>query len=377
MATLYVHIPFRTAPRLYDEATTVIEGRVSSSYVESVSMEIAYLESRYGTAEPIESIYFGGGRPSLLTADDLRILRDRMNASFDIENAREVTLELNPLDATPSYLQALQTLGINRVSLETLSFQPDDLRTMQTPHGLEDIERAWEALEAAGFRHVSMDLAFGWDGQDELHWKANLERAVRLEVPHLSLVEWTGGEVLPPASEAFVADQYEFAMDYLSDRGYEQYEISHFALPGARSVHNERNWDHSNSLGVGAGAHSFWWDELPAFRWHNVGNRSRYEALLDQRHLPIAERRALDLPELALEYVLLQLRTGDGIDLDYLRSQYDLDLMAERSETITQLLEADYVERSDTHRICLTDRGRLVADAVAKRLLPPDHASSN
>lgn len=370
VATLYVHIPFRPGPRLYDDAMTAIDGQVPGSYVHAVAREVTYLAQQYLATDPISSIHVGGGRASLLNPDDWQVLFDRLSDSVPLDDLREVTLELHPLDATPPAVRVLEDIGITRISLEVLSFRADDLQTLQAPHAPDDIEDALDVLARSTIDDLSVDLMFGWQGQDLSHWEATLERVAQLKAGHVSLIEWTDDTVIPIASNDTVAEQYEVASSHLRKHGYDRYEISHFARPGHRSIHNERNLNHSNALGVGAGAHSFWWDELPAIRWYSVDNRARYEALLKQRHLPIAERRSLDLLDLANEYVLLRLRTSDGLDPTVLHDRYDLDLWAHRQEALEQLIAAGHVETHGSGRLRLTDRGVLLADAVTRRLLP-------
>jgi oxygen-independent coproporphyrinogen-3 oxidase len=367
VAGLYIHVPFRATPCLYDDSPVVLARPPHRAYLQAVQREIAHYADRY--REPIRTVYIGGGRPSLLDLATLRTLLTASRDHFEIPSLEECTLELNPADADPAFLRGLRALGVDRLSLDVMSFYADDLATLQAPHTAEQAHAAPKALRDTGFQRFSVDLLFGWARQDPLHWKANLQKAARLGVPHLAISECTG-EQLTEASEDRRADQYRFAMDFLPDHGYEHYEISHFARPGCRGLHNQRHWDQTNYLGVGPSAHSFWWDGLPAHRWANVRNLARYEALLNQHQPPTAHHVPLDLPALANEYVLLRLRTRDGLDLGTLHDRYGVDLDAEHADTLARLMDEGYLELVTDRRVRLTQRGMLYCDAVTQKLLP-------
>jgi len=367
VAGLYIHIPFRTTPCLYDDSPIVLARPPFASTLHAIQQELRDLAGRF--VEPIRTIYLGGGRPSLLDADALRTLLSTIHEHFDAAALEEVTLELNPADADADFLRTVRQMGVDRLSVEVMSFFADDLAALQAPHTAEQAEAALDAIQHAGFERFSVDLLFGWAALDPIHWKANLQKAIRLGAPHLAIMECTGDQ-LAETTDTIRTEQYQFAMDFLPDEGFEHYEISHFARPGQRGIHNARHWDHSNYLGVGPSAHSFWWDDLPAHRWSNVGNLPRYEALLRQRKRPIAQQTPLDLPALADEYVMLRLRTADGLDLDTLDTRYGVDLPGQKADTLAQLDAAGYLAFDTDRRIRLTPQGRLLCDAVTQKLLP-------
>jgi oxygen-independent coproporphyrinogen-3 oxidase len=197
---------------------------------------------------------------------------------------------------------------------------------------------------------------------------------VELRVPHLTLLEVPSPSNTEDTQEA-LADRLEFAMTFLQSEGYEQYELTHFAQPGHRSVHQEHYYAHGNQLGVGPSAESFWWTDRDRSavgrRWTNVSDVARYADLLRQRYPPVAYRQTLDRRALAREYVLLHLRTDVGLDLAHLQEQYDLDLHAVKRVEIDSLRDHGLLTvENDTLR--LTNRGRLLADGIAERLLSFD-----
>ncbi len=368
MAGLYLHIPFRTQPRAYDDAAYVTDASQQQAFVRAAEKELRSIGQTYAEAS-IRTLYLGGGRPSLLPPRLLNRLLGAVQEAFDRLDLEEATLEANPADCTPDALARWRDAGIDRLSLAGLAFHPDDLDALGAPHTSDDAACCIEAARSAGFDTLSLDLAFGWPEQPELHWKASLERAAQLDLPHLALMELTP----PDAPESVLdasAERYRFAVDYLADQGYNHYEVAHFARPGHRGRHNQRHWDHSNYLGVGPSAHSFWWTDDGATRWANVANLRRYIALLDQHHAPIAAKDTLSDLELAREYVMLRLRTADGLDLGTLQARYGTNLRAHKADALDRLRAGGYLDCPTPSRIRLTEDGLRHSDAITARLLP-------
>lgn len=382
MAGLYLHIPFCARRCVYCDFYFVTTARSHASFVAAMRAEIAHYGSEFGALEPVETVYLGGGTPSRLHPDDVGILLDTVREHFDARAVSEITLELNPDDASPDYLRAVRGHGVDRLSIGIQSFQASDLEFLNRNHSEAQAREVVPMAREAGFENFSVDLIFGLPEQPEEYWAANLERAVRLEVPHLSTYALTVEErtvlhnriergLVSAPDEDVLAERYAFTMDYLRSLGYEHYEISSFARPGFRSVHNSRYWDHHNYLGFGPSAHSFWWRGLPAQRWANVRNLRSWEALLSDRQLPVDFRESLSLDDLADEYLMLALRTADGVDLDRLEERYGTDLLLDRIDDIAWLESEGLIHPVRNRRLRLTDRGFAVADAVTARLLPP------
>ena len=233
--------------------------------------ELAHYAAEYGPCEPVETIYFGGGTPSLLSAAALGDVLNAVHRAFPTADVRETTLEMNPEEADPDYLRALRSLGFDRLSIGVQSFYEADLTFLNRSHTPEQAVQAIERAQQAGFDNMSVDLIFGIPDQPDEYWCANVQKLSRLGVPHLSTYGLTIEERTPlrkmvmqgrvtPAPDEEYADRFLFAMDFLRGEGYEHYEISSFALSGRRSRHNEAYWRHANYLGFGPSAHSFWWD---------------------------------------------------------------------------------------------------------------------
>jgi oxygen-independent coproporphyrinogen-3 oxidase len=381
IAGLYLHIPFCTQRCTYCDFYFVTTSRDFSSFVNAMLVEIEAYGREYGEREPLETLYLGGGTPSLLPIDDVARLMEGVARHFDLSEVEEVTFEVNPENATLDYLTGLRSLGVTRLSLGVQSFFDEDLRFMNRVHGAAEAERAIDTIRRVGFETFSVDLIFGLPDQPAEHWMANLEKAARMDAPHLSTYGLTIEERTPlanqvargtvqPASEETTRERFLDTMDYLRHHGYEHYEVSSFAQPGARSRHNQLYWRHGNYLGLGPSAHSFWRQTRSlAGRWSNVRNLRRYQALLEQGQRPLEWEETLGADDLADEYVLLRLRLlEDGLDLDVLDEQYGVDLLVEKVDELAELESAGLVQlRNGVLR--LTDEGVLVCDAVTAKLI--------
>jgi oxygen-independent coproporphyrinogen-3 oxidase len=375
VAGLYVHVPFRRTAHAYDEsyAVPVAEADVST-YVTALQREVRVDARTYAAEEAITTIYAGGGRPSLLPLNRVHSILTTVVDVFDASSFEEGTAELNPADVTPRYVRGLKRMGFDRLSIPVLSFFPTDLQAIGAPHSAEDAVEALRMTRLTGFDDVSIDLLFGWPEQSQSDWRASLKLAVELRVPHITLIEATESAA-PVAAPKTRADQLEFAMTFLQSEGYEQYELTHFAKPGHRSVHQEQYYAHGNYLGLGPSAASFWWQNRSRAavgrRWANVSDLREYAALLDDDASPVAYRETLGPTALAREYVLLRLRTTEGIDLDRLQARYGVDLVAEHEAVLSSLRDRGLLHCTDG-AVRLTNQGRLLADAIAQRLLPSD-----
>ena len=252
---------------------------------------------------------------------------------------------------------------------------------MNRSHTAEQAEAIIPMARQAGFENITADLIFGLPDQPMEYWAANLQKMIQLEVPHLSTYGLTVEERTPlfnqvergvvrPLQDEDLADRYRFTMDYLREHGYEHYEISSFAKPGHRSQHNQIYWQHANYLGLGPSAHSLWWKTGSlAERWANVRNLRQYEALLEARQLPLDMREVLDLDTLANEYIMLRLRTSDGLDLNHLEHRYGVDLLLEKTDELAWMESEAYIAPIRNGIVRLTDSGKLLCDALTSKLL--------
>jgi len=371
VAGLYVHVPFRHARRSYGDSNDVVfDAAALEQYEAALCRELRSYVQPHTTDEPITTLYVGGGRPSLVPVSMARPFLAVLREGIDVSTLEETTVEVHPADAKPRLLRTLWRLGVDRLSLAVHSFSPAVLRTLDAPHSAEEARRVLDATRQAGFTTYSIDLLFGIPNQSLSTWTSTLQYAVERDVPHITIIEASPHADAPAALRA---DQLEHAMMLLDAEEYEQYELTHFARPGHRSAHQENYYAHGNYLGVGPSAESFWWLDRTgtnrARRWTNVGDFDRYANLLRRRHPPVAYRQTLPQRALADEYILLRLRTNDGLDLRRLNKEYGLNLRAQKAPLLDRLRD-DNLIHNDPDRVRLTPQGRLLTDAITKRLLP-------
>lgn len=360
MAGLYLHIPPRPHRRSFD----------NSAFAKALSRELDHYSPRT-TEESFRTLYVRGWSAPLLSGAS-RILPPSLRKETGGGSIEEVTVELSPTAVPSRQLSALRQFGVTRLSIEGLSFVAEDLRAIDASHSVDEIVDVIEQVRQLGFSSFSVDLHFGGPGQSLANWKASLQRAVELRVPHIALHEFGPNDESREGSEK-QAECLAFAMTFLRARGYEQYELTHFARPGHRSHHQEHYYAHGNYLGLGPGAESFWWPDrsanTTAQRWSNVDAPESYVECLTRGEPPVAQRETLDRGALAREYVLLRLRTNEGLNLDVLDSRYGVDLRPRKSSTLHRLAEEGLIH-DDPDRVRLTNRGCLLADAITLRLLP-------
>lgn len=380
MTGLYLHVPFCSQRCVYCDFYFVTTQPDHGGFLHALDVEIEHYARTY--PDPLATIYLGGGTPSLLKLEEMARILGSVYEHFDASAVEEVTVEVNPEDVSPEYLRGLKSLGVTRLSIGVQSFFAEDLAWMNRAHDAEQAEAAVEAA-ASVFDSFSVDLIFGLPEQPFEYWGANLEKAARLGAPHIStygltiepktpLAKHVERGLVKPSDDDEMAERYQFTLDFLRARGYEHYEVSSFARPGRRAVHNARYWEHENYLGLGPSAHSFWRTPMlvtKAERWANVRNLKRYEALLRGHNLPIDEREPLGFDTLADEYLMLRLRTRGGLDLAKYAREYGVDLERDRAEPLGWLEGDGLLERTPGGILRLTDAGFAVSDAITTALL--------
>ena len=371
-AGLYLHVPFCSAVCPYcDFAVRVGPPALREGFVEALLLEIAL---RADWRAPIDSVYFGGGTPSLLSPSQLGRLLDAVRAHLPVRDDAGVFLEANPEDVSEDLLRAWRAAGVSTLSLGVQSFDDRELRFLGRRH---DAARAREAVAgavAAGFECVSVDLLFGLPGQSTDTLRANLSAAVASGPAHLSCYQLTVHEGtafgrrrargrLAEMAEEEQAERYALVHDFLGARGWEAYEVSNFArAPRYRSRHNVKYWRHVPYLGLGPSAHSF--DGVR--RWWNHRALAPYRAALHAGERPVAGWERLTRDELATEALMFGLRSVEGIDLEGFRRRFAVDLIAQNRALVDACLEAGHL-RIARGRLMPTASGLSVADALAVR----------
>ena len=321
--------------------------------------------------ETIETIFFGGGTPSLLHPSEMEKLLNILASHFSIHTDAEITLETNPGTVDKQKLKEFHSVGINRVSLGIQSFHDDDLRFLTRIHTASAAKQCVLDAYAAGFDNVSFDLIFSLPNQSLLRWKSNLEQAIELQPVHIScyslivepetllfnMVQSKQITLLDPDNDA---ELYEFTIDFLTSHGFQQYEVSNFAKPNFKCRHNINYWNHSNYLSFGPSAHSFWKNE----RWWNVSNISAYIEQLNNHKLPLSGGEHLTETKLMEEAIFLGLRS-EGIDFKNIRQHFGRDLLIENSSIISELIQKG-LARMEDGRFRLTAKGYLVCDEICQ-----------
>ncbi len=343
---LYLHIPFcERRCRFCAFFTRGYREDRGAAFVAVLAQEI----TQAGVAglvrgRRVETVYFGGGTPTTLSAEQLLDVLNACRESFDLAPVAEITIEANPAGVDASALRALRAGGVSRVSFGAQSFEEAELEAAGTPHRADDIATAVRSARAAGMATVNLDLMYGFPGQSPARWLANLDAAIALEPDHLSFYGLTIEEGTPfhrdiergrltvPDEDA-MADLYEMGRARLEAAGYRRYEVSNFARPGHECRHNLGYWTDREWLGLGPSAHSY----LDGDRFSNVESLREYHRLVEDGRAPIAERET-GTPELRVrEAVVFGLRTVEGVRLGALRRRYHLDPVARLREPIARL----------------------------------------
>lgn len=374
MAGLYLHIPFCKQACHYCDFHFSTSLGLKSRLVAALERELALRRDYLGPGAVLETIYFGGGTPSLLTAPELDQLFTAIHRHFSVAAQAEITLEANPDDLSTSKLRELRQASVNRLSIGLQSFHEPHLRLMNRAHTAEESTTAVRRAQDAGFDNLSIDLIYGVPAPDHAIWEADLAAAVALTVPHVSAYALTiepgtafgyrlQRGTFQSAPDEFVATQFETLLATLRAHGYEQYEISNFCHPSRESQHNANYWRGVPYLGLGPSAHSYDGHHRQATVAHN---QQYVAAVLDRGEVPVTLDR-LSALDRANEYLLTTLRTARGCDLAYLRTHHGLDLPATRAAYLAQLQTTGWA-RIDGEVLTLTDAGKLLADHITLEL---------
>ena len=373
LAGIYIHIPFcRSRCSYCDFATGIYDSPLAERYVQAVVKEILGWREIESPAE-VDTIYFGGGTPSLLSASQIEAILAAVHTSFRIKTRAEVevTMELNPGTVTPESLQEFRRLGINRASFGAQTFDDRELARLGRSHDAEDIRQTFSHLRDAGFDNVSFDLIAGLPGQTLEGWERNLEEALALRPEHLSfyLLEVHEGTPLaehirkgmqPQPDDDLAAGMYELMLDRAGSDGYEHYEISNLCLPGFGSRHNTKYWTGTPYYGFGCSAHSY---DGNFRRWSNERDVARYTELIQRDASPVVERTELSNHQAGAEALFLGLRMMEGVDLKRHHLQFGGDLRDSHEPELARFREAGLIEY-EGDLIRLTRSGMLLSNEV-------------
>lgn len=370
-AGIYIHIPFcRSRCSYCDFATGLYEDSLAERYVDALISEI---ETWNEVESPlaIDTIYFGGGTPSLLSPTQLERILATMHARFIVAADSEVTLEMNPGTVTREALREFHRLGINRTSFGAQTFDDNDLARLGRSHNSSDTLKTYALLRELGFANVSFDLIAGLPGQTVAAWRRNLEQAFALKPEHLSfyLLEVHQGTPLaehirsgkqPSPDPDLAANMYEVMLEQACAAGYEHYEISNLCRPGFESRHNTKYWNGSAYYGFGCSAHSYDGEHR---RWANERNVLRYVEVIEQGRDVVIDRTELTTRDRRAEAMFLGLRLMQGVNTKQYHDQFGIDLRDEHKGELQQFREAGLIE-FDGDIMRLTRSGALLSNEV-------------
>ena len=364
---LYIHIPYCIRKCLYcDFLSLPFNEQAGRRYVESLCRE---LEIKSAIAGRLKTIFIGGGTPTLLPGESFNRLFRCLRENFEFSPGIEISVEANPGTVNASKIESLLSLGINRMSIGIQSFHDNELKTLGRIHTADEAVEALRLIKSSGFENFSVDLMYGIPGQAIETWEGTISKTVDLSPSHISSYELTPEEGTPLSrlikdnavrmpEEGLVLDMYDHTIDFLQSRGYAQYEISNFALPGYRCLHNLNYWNRGEYIGAGAGAHSF----IQGVRSQNTGDIKTYIDSLSNDIIPETEASEIGTEEALKEFIFLGLRKTEGLSLaQAIRMRPDfLDACAE-------LLESSYLVISDNY-LRLTRKGLPVSNMVIVRI---------
>jgi oxygen-independent coproporphyrinogen-3 oxidase len=380
-AGVYIHIPFCRARCSYcDFATGMYEHDIAERYVAALIKEIS-VWSEVAEPSPVDTIYFGGGTPSLLYAPQIEGILKAVSGRFNIAEAAEVTIEINPASVSASdssdaelssqKLLDFRRLGINRASFGAQTFDDRELKLLGRTHDAAAIGGTFDELRRAGFENINFDLIAGLPNQTLAGWQRNLEEALKLRPQHLSLylldvhegtplAEQINRGMRPKPDPDLAAEMYRVMIEQVHAAGYEHYEISNFCLSGFESRHNTKYWSGVPYYGFGCSAHSYNGARL---RWANERDAARYVELIENEKSPVVERTVLNEEDTRSELIFLGLRLMRGVDLESYRARFGRDLREEYRSELGHLRDAGLIE-FDRDLLKLTSRGALLSNEV-------------
>lgn len=367
MSHLYLHIPYCSKLCYYCDFHFSLNLKTRKGFVDAVCKELQMRKDFF--TEPIETLYFGGGTPSLLSKDELNQIFTTIHENFSISSDAEISFECNPDDISEEYCKTLRSFGINRLSIGIQSFFDDDLQLLNRRHSADSALRAVKIAQNTGFQNITVDLIYGLPNMTLNRWKQNLQEVEKLHIQHLSayslMVEEhtalhkfvkTGKFILP--NEDSVLEQFNYLIDWSERTGFEQYEISNFAKNGMYSRHNSSYWTGSQYLGVGPSAHSF--DGKNRF-W-NVANNAKYIESINNNVIP-SECETLSTRDRYNELIMTGLRTKKGVDIGLIKNNFP-DEYYRNFVTQKNIFLSQGLLQECQNSISLTRKGIMLSDMI-------------
>ena len=375
LAGIYIHIPYCKQKCSYCDFHFSTNLNSKNEMVNAILKEIELRKNEI--QEPIKTIYFGGGTPSILSESELNSIFKQLETHFDISQVEEVTLEANPDDLTREKLAFYQTTPINRFSIGIQSFFEEDLRLMNRAHNAIEAENCIKLAQEFGFNNITIDLIYGSNTTTHEMWQQNLQKAVDLGINHISSYALTVEEKTilnrkiekgewKPIDDQHQSEQFDYLVQFLEKNGFVQYEISNFGKPGYFSKHNSNYWKGIHYIGFGPSAHSY----KGQTRGWNIANNAKYINSIHKDQLPIEIEELSEIDQYN-EMMMIGLRTIYGINPEEVKTKFNSDIYANFQQELKELFNENLVQQIDD-KIVLTKEAKFFADGIASRLFYVD-----
>lgn len=373
MSGIYIHIPFCKKACHYCDFHFSTSLQNKETLVKNILTEID-LRHNYLHDKNIETIYFGGGTPSLLSEKESFLILEKIYKLYSVSKNAEITFECNPDDLSDEKLKELKRLEINRLSIGLQSFDEDELIWMNRAHTAKESEASVKRAQDRGFENITIDLIYGSKFSNLTNWKKTLDKAIALQVPHISSYNLTIEEKTKLGHDFKIkkevaiddeksSDLFLEMIDRLEKNNFIHYEISNFGKDGYFSIHNSNYWKGAHYIGLGPSAHSF---DGTSRQW-NVANNNIYIKHVSEKTEAYFEKEILTEKERFNEYILTSLRTIWGVDLNYLKTNFNSDFVKTFLNEVETFIKQEYVIAKNT-TYTLTEKGKLLADKIASEL---------
>ena len=367
---LYVHIPFCLKKCNYCDFTSFscISEDVRAAYLNELSREI--LSYKKEPRISLDTVFFGGGTPSLLSADEFFTICNAIAESFNLEPDAEFTVEVNPKTLTREKLNAYISGGVNRISIGLQTIHDNEYKILGRIHNFEDFVSTYKMVRDAGITNINVDLMYGIPGQTSESLGKTLNEVISMRPEHISayglileegtpLWKMKDALIFPDGDEEFLL--YEKICDVLKNSGYSHYEISNYSLPGCECKHNLKYWHSDEYIGVGISAYSY-------FGGERFGNTNDLDVYLNQNSTKYSYKEIIDKEASMYEYVMLSLRLSEGFTLGEYSERYNCNFLETRKDMILRFIESGYM-KFDNERISLTEKGFYVSNAILTELI--------
>ena len=371
MAGIYIHIPFCKKACHYCNFHFSTSSDDKERMIQAIAQELRLRKDEI--KEPIQTIYFGGGTPSIVEPFQIELLLQAIDKYYLVDGSPEITMEANPDDITKEHAEVWKSMGINRFSIGIQSFSDIHLEWMNRAHNASQSLLCIDIIRSAGFENFSIDLIYGTPGQSTNDWERDLEKAISLKIPHLSCYALTVEEQTPlfhliergkkeKINSDLQAEQFNILVDMTLAAGYNHYEISNVALPGMKSKHNSAYWNGVPYLGVGPSAHSF---QNNTRSW-NISNNISYVQSIENQIRPF-EAEILTQKDQLNEYIMTKLRLDEGMNENDIINTWGDDQLSRITNLINKFIQEEKVEKTQ-EGWRLTKDGKFFADGIASAL---------